>query len=267
MANAAKKCNNNNNSNNKQEIYKNTFNDICKKFPPMFHKFFIEYHSIKPKEWFNARLSYIISCSINSIIGYLLGLGDRHTQNILIDLKTSELIHIDLGVAFDQGKLLKTPELVPFRLTRDIIDGFGLNSYHGTFKKICIQVLKLLRENQQIFYTVLNVFIHDSLYKWSLHPEKMKRLQYDQQLNSNQSSPINNNNNQYNEYPNDNNNNENKNNKQAERALHILKQKFQGNDNQELNVISVEGQVNRLILQAIDPNNLSQMFHGWCSWM
>ena len=36
-------------------------------------------------------------------------------QNILLDLRTAELVHIDLGVAFDLGKVLKTPEIVPFR--------------------------------------------------------------------------------------------------------------------------------------------------------
>ncbi len=255
MANAVKNCMN---KNNKTQLLLNTFNEICNKFPPMFHQFFIHSSNHQtPNEWFNKRLSYIISCSCNSIIGYLLGLGDRHTQNILIDAKTAQLIHIDLGVAFDQGKLLKTPELVPFRLTRDIVDGFGLNSYHGTFKKICIKILKLLRENQQIFYTVLRVFIHDPLYKWSLDPGKMNRLQYSQ----------NNNNNNSHKYSQEMFMENNNNNEQAERALHILKQKFQGNDNQQLNVISVEGQVNRLILQAVDTNNLSQMFHGWCSWM
>ena len=53
--------------------------------------------------------------------GYVVGLGDRHAQNILIDKSSSELIHIDLGVAFEQGKTLRTPEVVPFRLTRGII--------------------------------------------------------------------------------------------------------------------------------------------------
>lgn len=46
---------------------------------------------------------------------YAIGLGDRHSQNILVDKSTGEIIHIDLGVAFDQGKTLPTPELVPFR--------------------------------------------------------------------------------------------------------------------------------------------------------
>lgn len=31
------------------------------------------------------------------LVGYLVGLGDRHIQNILIDQNTAELIHIDFG--------------------------------------------------------------------------------------------------------------------------------------------------------------------------
>lgn len=35
--------------------------------------------------------------SLHVSVGYILGLGDRHVMNILIDCKTAELIHIDLG--------------------------------------------------------------------------------------------------------------------------------------------------------------------------
>jgi ataxia telangiectasia mutated family protein len=70
-----------------------------------------------------------------SSVGYILGLGDRHVQNILIDTKSAELIHIDLGVAFEQGRILPTPETVPFRLTRDIVDGMGVAGVEGVFRR------------------------------------------------------------------------------------------------------------------------------------
>jgi phosphatidylinositol kinase/protein kinase (PI-3 family) len=31
------------------------------------------------------------------MVGYILGLGDRHVLNILVDKTTAEFIHIDLG--------------------------------------------------------------------------------------------------------------------------------------------------------------------------
>ncbi len=40
-----------------------------------------------------------------------------------------QVVHIDLGVAFEQGRFLNTPELVPFRLTRDVVDGMGATGY------------------------------------------------------------------------------------------------------------------------------------------
>lgn len=39
-------------------------------------------------------------------------------QNILLDKRSAEVVHIDLGIAFEQGRFLNTPELVPFRLTQ-----------------------------------------------------------------------------------------------------------------------------------------------------
>lgn len=37
------------------------------------------------------------SVATSSMVGYILGLGDRHLQNILIDKKTAEVVHIDFG--------------------------------------------------------------------------------------------------------------------------------------------------------------------------
>lgn len=59
-------------------------------------------------------------------------------QNILIDTQTAELIHIDLGVAFEQGRILPTPETVPFRLTRDIVDGMGVMGVEGVFRRLVV---------------------------------------------------------------------------------------------------------------------------------
>ena len=77
------------------------------------------------------------------MLHFVPGLGDRHLQNILIDKITAEVIHIDLGIAFEQGKILPTPETIPFRLTRDIIDGFGPCGVEGTFRKCAETTLKV----------------------------------------------------------------------------------------------------------------------------
>lgn len=42
------------------------------------------------------------------------------------------------GVAFEQGKILPTPEIIPFRLTRDIVDGMGITGVEGVFRRYSI---------------------------------------------------------------------------------------------------------------------------------
>ena len=71
------------------------------------------------------------------MLGHVLGLGDRHGHNIMLDEVNGEVVHIDLGVAFEAGRVLPVPELVPFRLTRDIIDGMGVNKTEGIFRRCC----------------------------------------------------------------------------------------------------------------------------------
>lgn len=80
------------------------FNEICQHFHPMFRYFFIEKFSSHPMEWMQRRLNYIKSVASNSMTGYILGIGDRHAHNILIDQITGECVHIDFGIVFDQGK-------------------------------------------------------------------------------------------------------------------------------------------------------------------
>lgn len=88
---------------NKQKL--KAYQEICSKFKPVMRRFFTE-HFAEPAEWFERRLAYTRSVASSSIVGYVLGLGDRHPHNILIHNETGEITHIDLGVGFDQGKLL-----------------------------------------------------------------------------------------------------------------------------------------------------------------
>ena len=53
---------------------------------------------------------YIFKCFF-----VVLGLGDRHGENILFDASNGDTVHVDLNCLFDKGKDLKIPEVVPFR--------------------------------------------------------------------------------------------------------------------------------------------------------
>ena len=62
----------------------------CLRFTPCLHNFFLEKFR-QPGTWFERRLTYTRATAVNSMAGYLIGLGDRHSQNILIDKKSAEV--------------------------------------------------------------------------------------------------------------------------------------------------------------------------------
>lgn len=55
------------------------------------------------------------------MVGHIVGLGDRHGENILFDSTTGDCVHVDFSCLFDHGLTLDKPELVPFRLTQRAI--------------------------------------------------------------------------------------------------------------------------------------------------
>lgn len=79
-----------------------TFKENRKKFKPVMRHFFTDMCN-DPIGWYSMRLKYARSVAVGSIVGHLVGLGDRHCSNIMINTKTGEILHIDLGIAFDQA--------------------------------------------------------------------------------------------------------------------------------------------------------------------
>lgn len=77
------------------------FQAICKDWKPVMRHYFTERHKT-PVSWFRMRLHYSRSVAATSIVGHILGLGDRHLSNILIHDPTGEMVNIDLGIAFEQ---------------------------------------------------------------------------------------------------------------------------------------------------------------------
>ena len=92
-------------SNAKGSAKLKVYEECCSKLKPAFHHFFTDQFQ-DPMSWFSARLAYTRTVATGSIVGWVLGLGDRHVSNILIDVATGEMVHIDFGVAFEQVRRL-----------------------------------------------------------------------------------------------------------------------------------------------------------------
>ncbi|TKA74496.1 hypothetical protein B0A49_06567, partial [Cryomyces minteri] len=219
------------------------FRRVCEAYNPVLRHFFLERFD-DPEEWFDKRLAYTRSTAAISILGHVLGLGDRHCHNILLDEQSGEVVHIDLGVAFEAGRVLPVPEVVPFRLTRDIVDGMGITKTEGVFRRCCEFTLDALREERDSIMTILNVLRYDPLYSWTVSPIKAKRMQEAQEGLQGATTS---------EGPDEASKKKENDVGEADRALSIVEKKLS-------KTLSTAATVNELIQQASDERNLAVLF-------
>ncbi|XP_026682047.1 serine/threonine-protein kinase atr [Diaphorina citri] len=140
-------------------------NHLVPAHPPVLRDWFLrEFPS--PSLWYLARTAYIRTCAVMSIVGYILGLGDRHGENILLDSTTGDLIHVDFNCLFNKGEQFDFPERVPFRLTHNMADAMGRGGGEGGFLYSCTITNRVLRLHKEQLLSVLKPFLYDPLVNW-----------------------------------------------------------------------------------------------------
>ncbi|KAK5137557.1 hypothetical protein LTR08_008537 [Meristemomyces frigidus] len=209
------------------------FNDrVLSQFPPCLHEWFTETYS-EPDTWFAARLRYARTAAVMSMTGHVLGLGDRHGENILLEEGTGGVFHVDFNCLFDKGLTFDKPELVPFRLTHNMVDAMGPYGYEGPFRKSSELTYGLLRQNKDTLMTVLETFVHDPTTDFV---GKKKR--------TTANVP---------ETP--------------QEILESVGGKLKGLLKGENVPLGVEGYVDVKIREAVSPFNLASMYIGWCAFL
>uniref|UniRef100_A0A914PKF1 non-specific serine/threonine protein kinase n=1 Tax=Panagrolaimus davidi TaxID=227884 RepID=A0A914PKF1_9BILA len=213
----------------RQNGYNSTevFLDICKSIQPVFRHFFYSKFN-NSKDFHEAIDRYTQSLAQWSIVCYVVGLGDRHLNNILIDEKRGELVHIDLGQIFEFSKRsLPIPERIPFRLTRDLVDPLLIDGVYGHLKDIAVHTMKQMRENARVIVGIASSLVHDPVSTFAAVSSQTNNRHF-----------------------------------VAEAAISRLKEKLAGRDS-SLFVLTPEQQVCNLIQDATNPENLSKVFVGW----
>lgn len=140
--------------------------------------------------WFERRTNYTRSLATMSMVGYVLGLGDRHPSNLMLDRLSGRILHIDFGDCFEVAMTReKYPEKIPFRLTRMLINAMEVTGIEGTYRMTCEKVMHVLRKNKDSLMAVLEAFIYDPLLDWRLVDGKAKlRTKAKQQVTTSNSS-------------------------------------------------------------------------------
>ena len=251
--------------------------------------------------WLERRTTYTRSLATMSMVGYILGLGDRHPSNLLIDKNTGQVVHIDFGDCFEVAMHReKYPERVPFRLTRMLTFAMEVSNIDGSYKISCEAVMRVIRSNKESLMAVLEAFIHDPLLNWRLGRRESPAEPTFQserrnsiittdpagQKNSNISS---NPDTQTSDFavgrpssggrgrrlsalqagamdPQEANEKVEVQNARAVQVLDRVRQKLVGRDFKQDEELGVEEQVAKLIRQATNVENLCQHYIGWCSF-
>jgi serine/threonine-protein kinase ATR len=203
--------------------------------PPVFHKWLLTTFP-EPATWVQSRASFAHTAAVWSMVGHIVGLGDRHGENILLCATTGDVVHVDFSCLFDKGMDLECPECVPFRLTQNIVDGLGIAGTEGVFIRVCEIVLEILRNHRETLMTVLETFVHDPLLEWY-----QRKQQHQSETKS-----------------------------FAQRALDKIQWRLEGK------VVGVgaapslplapRGQARRLVDEATDWDNLGRMYIWWMPW-
>ncbi len=126
--------------------------------------------SANSESWLARRMTFTRSVAVSSIAGYIIGLGDRHPSNIMMDHVTGQVFHIDFGDCFEVAcRRDRYPETVPFRLTRMLANAMGASRTEGLYRAACEQTMEAFRANRDSLTAMLESWVLD-LISWLPQP-------------------------------------------------------------------------------------------------
>jgi len=125
-----------------------------------------------PESYFLLRSHFAQTLAAFSIASYTIGIGDRHLDNFLLNMQTGGIIGIDFGHAFGTAtQFLPIPELMPFRLTRQLTNFLLPLDTEGLLKHNMVHTLSAIQKNKDILINTMDVFVKEPLLDW----EKLAR--------------------------------------------------------------------------------------------
>ncbi|KAI8838356.1 kinase-like domain-containing protein [Chytridium lagenaria] len=114
--------------------------------------------------------TYIKSCAGYCVITYLLGVGDRHLDNLLLTT-AGNLFHIDFG--FILGRDPK-PFPPPMKLSKEMVDAMGGTSSasYQKFKSFCFLTFNSLRKSANLILNLFSLMVSANVPDIAIEPDK-----------------------------------------------------------------------------------------------
>eukprot|EP00106_Octopus_bimaculoides_P010915 XP_014778357.1 PREDICTED: DNA-dependent protein kinase catalytic subunit-like [Octopus bimaculoides] len=143
------------------------YQSICARIPQDLLRKSFKKMSTSPEAFHVLRTGFTISHAVLCICHYILGVGDRHLSNLMIHQGTGQMIGIDFGHAFGSAtQYLPIPELMPFRLTRQLQNVCLPHGTKGTFERTMAHCLESLRSDKDLLTHTLEIFVREPSLDW-----------------------------------------------------------------------------------------------------
>ncbi|KMT07236.1 hypothetical protein BVRB_6g148700 isoform B [Beta vulgaris subsp. vulgaris] len=114
--------------------------------------------------------TFIKSCAGYSVITYILGVGDRHLDNLLLR-DDGRLFHVDFG--FILGRDPK-PFPPPMKLCKEMVEAMGgaESLYYTRFKSYCCEAFNILRKSSNLILNLFHLMAGSNIPDIASDPEK-----------------------------------------------------------------------------------------------
>ncbi|CAI7901084.1 unnamed protein product [Closterium sp. NIES-54] len=105
--------------------------------------------------------TFIRSCAGYCVTMYILGVGDRHLDNLLL-CTDGRLFHIDFGYIFGRDPKPFPP---PMKLCKEMLDAMGGASSpeYVRFRSYCCEAFNILRASSRLFLNLFHLMAHASI--------------------------------------------------------------------------------------------------------
>lgn len=121
--------------------------------------------------------TYVRSCAGYCVITYLLGVGDRHLDNLLLT-KSGKLFHIDFGYILGRDPKPMPPP--PMKLTREMVEAMGGTSsdFYREFLNLSHTAFLHLRRHSNLILNLFSLMVDANVPDIALEPDKtVKKVQ------------------------------------------------------------------------------------------
>ncbi|XP_064405997.1 DNA-dependent protein kinase catalytic subunit-like isoform X2 [Halichondria panicea] len=131
-----------------------------------------------PEAFLTLRYHFLRTWASVSMCQYVLGIGDRHLSNYMVDMESGGVIGIDFGHAFGTAtQFLPIPELIPFRLTPQVMNLLLPHKGHGLLRSCMVHTLRALRHSSAPLLNTMDVFVKEPHLEWQSFARKQAKTQ------------------------------------------------------------------------------------------